>query len=54
MSSSPLKWYGIIDSHKNLEESMTNFAVITVPADGQAPLGAWPSAGTVMTKHKSV
>ena len=30
-----------------------NFEVITVPADGLAPLGARPSAGTVMTKFGS-
>ena len=29
---------------------ITNFKVIIVPADGLAPLGARPSAGTVMTK----
>ena len=32
----------------------SNFAVMTVPADGLAPLGARPSAGTVMTKFKLV
>ena len=29
---------------------MCNFSVSTVPADGRTPLGAGPSAGTVMTK----
>ena len=29
---------------------MSNFVVNTVPADGLAPLGARPSAGTVMIK----
>ena len=29
------------------------FAVFTVPADGLAPLGARPSAGTVQTKFRS-
>ena len=29
-----------------------NFVVSTVPADGLAPLGARPSADTVMTKHR--
>ena len=28
---------------------MSSFIVITVPADGLAPLGAKPSAGSVMT-----
>ena len=28
---------------------MCNFIIITVPADGQAPLGAGTSAGAVMT-----
>ena len=32
---------------------MCNFIVNTVPADGLAPLGARPSAGTVMTKSRS-
>ena len=32
---------------------MLNFIVITVPADGLAPVGARPSAGTVMTKFRS-
>ena len=31
---------------------MSNFSVSTVPADGIAPLGAKPSAGTVMTKFE--
>ena len=34
-------------------ENMSYFIVSTVPADGLAPLGARPSAGTVMTKLKS-
>ena len=32
---------------------MSKFWVITVSADGPAPLGAGPSAGTVMTKFQS-
>ena len=35
----------ITDDQGNLEES---FSVIIVSADGQAPSGARPSAGTVM------
>ena len=34
-------------------KNIYNFEVITVPADGLAPLGARPSAGTVMTKFGS-
>ena len=34
----------------NHEGIMYVFVVIIVPADGLAPLGAWPSADTVMTK----
>ena len=30
--------------------SITNFRVIIVPADGLAPLGARPSAGTMLTQ----
>ena len=37
----------------NLAENIYNFVVITVPADGLAPLGARPSAGTVMTNLRS-
>ena len=32
---------------------MFSFVVSTVPADGLAPLGAGPSAGTVMAKFLS-
>ena len=32
---------------------MSNFVVNTVPADGLAPLGAWLSAVTVITKYVS-
>ena len=32
---------------------MSNSVVSAVPADGLAPLGAKPSAGTVMTKFVS-
>ena len=38
---------------KNLIVLMNNFQVITVPADGLAPLGARASAGTMMTKFVS-
>ena len=34
------------------EENLSRVSVSTVPADGIAPLGARPSAGTVMTKFK--
>ena len=37
---------------------MCNFVVITLPADGLAPIGARPSAGMVMVrliyKHRAV
>ena len=35
-------WYG--------EEKISNSVVISVPADGPAPRGAEPPAGTMMTK----
>ena len=35
---------------KELLEIIGDFVVGTVPADGLAPLGARPSAGTMMTK----
>ena len=31
---------------------MSNFVVITVTADGLAPIGAMPSVGIVMTNFK--
>ena len=34
---------------RNSEENMYNFVISTVPADGLAPSGARPSAGTMMT-----
>ena len=43
--------YRFSDWHRNLgEEKTSNSVVITVPADDLAPLGARPSAGTVMYK----
>ena len=38
---------------ENNERNFSNFVVITVSADGLAPLGARTSAGTVVTKFKS-
>ena len=38
---------------KNFDKIMFNVMVTTVPADGLAPLGARPSAGTVMTNFVS-
>ena len=35
---------------RNFELIMSDFVVIPVPADGLAPLGARPSAGTVKTE----
>ena len=37
-----------------LEENMPDFIIGTVPADGLAPSGARPSAGTVMTKSDTL
>ena len=41
------------NSHRNFRENVCSIVVITVPADGLAPLGARPSPGTVMTKYES-
>ena len=42
-----------IDSHRNLEENISYFIVVsTVLADGPAPYGARPSAGKVITMLK--
>ena len=35
---------------RNLEENISRIIVSTVVADGLAPLGARPSAGTMMTR----
>ena len=43
----------IFDSQFKLEENISNWVVSTVPVDGLAPLGARPSAGTVLTKYGS-
>ena len=37
-------------NQRDLDENVSNFIAITVRADGLAPNGARPSAGTVMTK----
>ena len=42
------------DIQQNLEKNMSNFVVSTVPADDLAPTGARASAGTVMTKFRSL
>ena len=42
--------FKIISSMINNEGNTSKFVVITVPADGIAPLGARPSAGTLMTR----
>ena len=39
----------VIRKHDRLRGKMSDFVIITVPADGLAPTGARPSAGTVMT-----
>ena len=47
----------VITYHHNkwdLDENVSNFIAITVPADGLAPNGARPSAGTVITKFVSL
>ena len=53
MSSGLNKVRKIIDSQRNFDGNMSEFVVSTVPADGLAPLGARPSAGTVMTNIRS-
>ena len=40
-----------IHSHRNALNNITNFVVRIVSADGLAPLGARPSAGTILTTH---
>ena len=44
------RWYTIIGIQRNLMENMFDSVVSTAPADGLAPIGARPSAGTVMPK----
>ena len=39
-----------INSLTKLEENISDFIVIAVPADDLAPVGARSSAGTVMTE----
>ena len=41
-------WYGM-----NSTENKAEFSISTVRADGLAPIGARPSAGTVMSRFKS-
>ena len=41
------------DSQWNLDESMSDWVVSSVPADGLAPLGARPSAAIGITKYAS-
>ena len=47
---SPANWkvFNNHDSQKNMVKDMSYFVVSTVPADGLAPSGARPSAGTMM------
>ena len=40
-------------NQRNFQEILSNYVIMTVPADGLAPLGARPSADTVMTKFSS-
>ena len=42
--------FQIINSNRIFNKNIHNLSLITVPADGLAPLGARPSAGTVMIK----
>ena len=53
MSSCPQKWYAIIDNHINLVETMFNFSINTVHADGLALLGATASDGIMMIQSGS-
>ena len=43
----------IIDAQRSFEKNVSDFAVITVPAEGPVPSGARPSAGTEMTELRS-
>ena len=43
----------IMTSLKCYDGKMYGFVISTVSADGQAPLGIWPSARTAMTKFRS-
>ena len=52
-SSVPNMWCKSSDRHINLEEDISSFPVSTVPADGLAPSGARPSAGTMLVKFGS-
>ena len=52
MSSGKIMLHKIFDSQKNLKENMLNFVTSTVSADVLAPLGARPSADTVMIKFR--
>ena len=53
MSSMWQRWDKIIGSYRNLEVNMTIFPVSTVSTGGIAPLGAKPSADTVLSKLRS-
>ena len=44
----------IVKYWKKFDKLMSNFVAIHVPADGLAPLGARPSAGTVMSRLYTV
>ena len=44
------KEFLISDKYRNYDEIMSIFSAITVSADGLAPVGARPSADTIMTK----
>ena len=44
------KLYVIINNQRNWKEHMSNLIVITVPADGLAPLGGRASVSPVMAK----
>ena len=43
----------IIGSHRNYEENISKYVIITAPANGLALSGARTSAGTVMTKFRA-
>ena len=53
MSSSYRKVIKNRDCKCNFDGNISKFVVSAVPADGLAPLGARPSAGTVMSKYGS-
>ena len=49
----PTRFIQTHKSQRNFTENLFKFIVITVATDGLAPLGARPSAGTLITKYES-